>query len=51
MKRRWGEMVRSILFRAQWLDVLYFCRAIFHDEALKGGSMPFFRNFIQKIER
>lgn len=42
MKRRWEKMVRSMMFRTQWLDALYFCRAIFHDEIFQGGSLPFF---------
>ncbi|SFA90920.1 MULTISPECIES: RAxF-45 family protein [unclassified Bacillus (in: firmicutes)] len=44
-------MIRSIFVRAQWLEILYFCRAIFHDAVVKGGSLPFFQNCILKLER
>lgn len=45
------EMKRSIFVRVQWLEVLYFCRAIFHDVVFNGMSLPFFSNCIMKIER
>ncbi|WP_268926652.1 RAxF-45 family protein [Neobacillus vireti] len=44
-------MKRSIFARLQWLEALTIYRAIFHDEVLKGGSLPFFRNFNVNIER
>ncbi|MDQ1145593.1 hypothetical protein QE429_002420 [Bacillus sp. SORGH_AS 510] len=44
-------MKRSTFVRVQWLEALYFCRAIFHDVVFKGGSLPFFRNCIMTVER
>ncbi|MEH7302017.1 RAxF-45 family protein [Neobacillus drentensis] len=44
-------MKRSIFVRVQWLEALYFCRAIFHDVVSKGGSLPFYRNSIMNLER
>jgi hypothetical protein len=37
-------MDRSIFAGKEWLEALYIRRAIFHDVAFQGGSLPFFRN-------
>lgn len=44
-------MKRSIFARLQWLEALTIYRAIFHEVVFQGGSLPFFRNFIVKLER
>ncbi|WP_272928125.1 RAxF-45 family protein [Bacillus sp. USDA818B3_A] len=44
-------MKRSIFARLQWLEALTIYRAIFHEVVFQGGSLPFFRNCIWKLER
>ncbi|HYK74357.1 MAG TPA: RAxF-45 family protein [Pseudoneobacillus sp.] len=41
-------MLRSLMGRTLWLEALYFCRAIFHDEIFQGGSLPFFQKISYK---
>lgn len=44
-------MKRSIIARLEWLKALTIYRAIFHEVVFQGGSLPFFRNCILKLER
>ncbi|MFD2973032.1 RAxF-45 family protein [Peribacillus deserti] len=41
-------MNRFIGLRAQFLNFIYICRAIFHEAIFQGGSLPFFRNCISQ---
>jgi hypothetical protein len=43
-------MNNSAGMRAQFLDYIYICRAIFHVAAANGIRMPFFSNCIMTAE-
>ncbi|WP_318153088.1 RAxF-45 family protein [Metabacillus arenae] len=39
-------MNQSVVLRAQMLDFIYLCRAIFHVVVVNGIRMPFYNNCI-----
>jgi hypothetical protein len=44
-------MSRSVGLHGQFLAYIYICRAIFHEIAFNGISMPFFSKLNMKSER
>jgi hypothetical protein len=44
-------MSRSVGLHGQYLEYIYICRAIFHEVAINGIRMPFFRQLNRKTER
>jgi hypothetical protein len=45
------EMNNAVLVRGDWMSYLSICRAIFHEAAANGTSLPIFSNFIWKTKR